>query len=193
VSGAMIHEVYRDLFITGFAFFIDYIIYLNLLIIQGYDNSESFIITQDPLESTVADFWRMVSEQSISTLVMLSDVSTASYSLSGDVISSAGKKISLVRFQVLTAASMMFRVVFWDILPCKMIVDRHFRGAPLNIISVVRSTVWKSGFRNIRIRLFMVVLKNMSLSSVVQLNIQFLSIVHRNLCNKQCQLVIICC
>lgn len=132
--------------------FIDYIIYLNLLIIQGYDNSESFIITQDPLESTVADFWRMVSEQSISTLVMLSDVSTASYSLSGDVISSAGK-----------------------------------------IISVVRSTVWKSGFRNIRIRLFMVVLKNMSLSSVVQLNIQFLSIVRRNLYNKQCQLVIVCC
>jgi hypothetical protein len=26
-----------------------------------------------------------------------------------------------VRFQVLTAASVMFRVVFWDILPCKMI------------------------------------------------------------------------
>lgn len=47
------------------------------LFIQGYDNSESFIITQDPLESTTADFWRMVSEQSISTLVMLSDVSTA--------------------------------------------------------------------------------------------------------------------
>jgi hypothetical protein len=34
-----------------------------------------------------------------------------------------------VRFQVLTAASMMFRVVFWDILPCKIIVDRRFRGA----------------------------------------------------------------
>jgi hypothetical protein len=34
-----------------------------------------------------------------------------------------------VRFQVLTAASMMFRVVFWAILPCKMIVDRRFRGA----------------------------------------------------------------
>jgi hypothetical protein len=24
---------------------------------------------------------------------------------------------------------MMFGVVFWDILPCKMIVDRRFRGA----------------------------------------------------------------
>jgi hypothetical protein len=34
-----------------------------------------------------------------------------------------------VRFQVLTAVSMMFRIVFWDVLPCKMIVDRRFRGA----------------------------------------------------------------
>jgi hypothetical protein len=25
--------------------------------------------------------------------------------------------------------SMMFRAVFWDVLPCKMIVDRRFRGA----------------------------------------------------------------
>jgi hypothetical protein len=33
-----------------------------------------------------------------------------------------------VRFQVLTAASMKFRTVFWDVLPCKIIVDRRFRG-----------------------------------------------------------------
>jgi hypothetical protein len=25
--------------------------------------------------------------------------------------------------------SNIFRVVFWDVLPCKMIVDRRFRGA----------------------------------------------------------------
>jgi hypothetical protein len=36
-----------------------------------------------------------------------------------------------VRFQVLTAASMMFRIVFWDILPCKIIVDRRFRDVLL--------------------------------------------------------------
>jgi hypothetical protein len=24
---------------------------------------------------------------------------------------------------------MVFRIVFWDILPCKMIIDRRFRGA----------------------------------------------------------------
>jgi hypothetical protein len=39
------------------------------------------------------------------------------------------ERYNCVRFQVLTAVSMMFRVVFWDILPCKMIVDLRFRGA----------------------------------------------------------------
>jgi hypothetical protein len=36
-----------------------------------------------------------------------------------------------VTYQILTAVcmKMMFRVVFWDILPCKMIVDRRFRDA----------------------------------------------------------------
>jgi hypothetical protein len=33
-----------------------------------------------------------------------------------------------VRFQVLKAASMKFKIVFWDVLPCKIIVDRRFRG-----------------------------------------------------------------
>lgn len=41
---------------------------------QGYDRSLSFIITQDPLESTVIEFWRMIKEQSITTLVMLSEI-----------------------------------------------------------------------------------------------------------------------
>jgi hypothetical protein len=30
-----------------------------------------------------------------------------------------------VRFQVLTAASMMFRAVFWVILPCRMTIILH--------------------------------------------------------------------
>lgn len=48
--------------------------YINASFIEGYDNSESFIITQDPLETTVPDFWRMISEQCASTIVMLSDL-----------------------------------------------------------------------------------------------------------------------
>ncbi|XP_072401913.1 tyrosine-protein phosphatase 69D isoform X2 [Diabrotica undecimpunctata] len=48
--------------------------YINASFIEGYDNSESFIITQDPLEGTINDFWRMVSEQGISVIVMISEV-----------------------------------------------------------------------------------------------------------------------
>jgi hypothetical protein len=32
----------------------------------------------------------------------------------------------IVRFQVLTAASMMFSAFFWVVLPCKFIVEKHF-------------------------------------------------------------------
>nr|XP_023023889.1 tyrosine-protein phosphatase 69D isoform X2 [Leptinotarsa decemlineata] len=48
--------------------------YINASFIEGYDNRETFIITQDPLESTINDFWRMVSEQGISVIVMLSEL-----------------------------------------------------------------------------------------------------------------------
>lgn len=48
--------------------------YINASFIEGYDNSESFIITQDPMESTIADFWRMVAEQGTSVIVMLSEL-----------------------------------------------------------------------------------------------------------------------
>ncbi|KAJ6635524.1 Tyrosine-protein phosphatase 69D [Pseudolycoriella hygida] len=52
----------------------DHSTYINASFIEGYDNSESFIITQDPLEETIADFWRMVSEQGINTIVMISEI-----------------------------------------------------------------------------------------------------------------------
>lgn len=48
--------------------------YINASFIEGYDNSESFIITQDPMECTINDFWRMISEQGISVVVMLSEL-----------------------------------------------------------------------------------------------------------------------
>jgi hypothetical protein len=37
-------------------------------------------------------------------------------------------KVTHVRFQVLMAASMKFRV-FWDVAPCSLGVDRRLRGA----------------------------------------------------------------
>lgn len=46
----------------------------NSMMLQGYDRSQSFIVTQDPLDTTVVDFWRMIIEQNISTIVMLSEL-----------------------------------------------------------------------------------------------------------------------
>lgn len=48
--------------------------YINASFIEGYDNSESFIIAQDPTDQTIADFWRMILEQGINTIVMISEV-----------------------------------------------------------------------------------------------------------------------
>ncbi|XP_071521092.1 tyrosine-protein phosphatase 69D [Panulirus ornatus] len=48
--------------------------YINASFVTGYDLAESFIVTQDPMENTVADFWRMVFDQEVTTIVMLSEL-----------------------------------------------------------------------------------------------------------------------
>lgn len=52
----------------------DHSSYINASFIQGYDRSLSFIITQDPLACTISEFWRIIKEQSVATVVMLSDM-----------------------------------------------------------------------------------------------------------------------
>uniref|UniRef100_A0A2A4JKP1 protein-tyrosine-phosphatase n=1 Tax=Heliothis virescens TaxID=7102 RepID=A0A2A4JKP1_HELVI len=52
----------------------DFSTYINASFIEAYDNSEGFIITQDPLPNTIMDFWRMVSEHNVTTIVMLSEL-----------------------------------------------------------------------------------------------------------------------
>jgi hypothetical protein len=54
--------------------------------------------------------------------------------------------VGFVRFQVLTAASMKFRSVFWDVLPCKIIVDRRFRGT--NCLNHHSSLMMQAGRRS---------------------------------------------
>jgi len=48
--------------------------YINASYIDGYDKKNAFIATQGPLDSTVADFWRMVVEQDCSIVVMLTSL-----------------------------------------------------------------------------------------------------------------------
>jgi hypothetical protein len=53
-----------------------------------------------------------------------------------------------VRFQVLTAASMMFRIVFWDVLPV-ILHDSTFQKTILNIIVFCfHSLITAKGFSN---------------------------------------------
>lgn len=42
--------------------------------LQGFDRSMTFVVTQDPLDTTVVDFWRMIVEHGVSTIVMLSEL-----------------------------------------------------------------------------------------------------------------------
>ena len=45
--------------------------YINASVIDGFQQKNAFIATQAPLENTVVDFWRMVQEKNIHTIVML--------------------------------------------------------------------------------------------------------------------------
>ena len=53
--------------------------YINASFIEGYFNDESFIITQDPLQDTALDFWRMVVEHNVTTMVRLSGQESQSW------------------------------------------------------------------------------------------------------------------
>ncbi|XP_062599288.1 receptor-type tyrosine-protein phosphatase T-like, partial [Saccostrea cucullata] len=49
-------------------------IYINAVFLPAYKNRHSFIVTQIPLKETVVDFWRLVYQQRVSTIVLLGEV-----------------------------------------------------------------------------------------------------------------------
>ncbi|XP_012557847.2 receptor-type tyrosine-protein phosphatase F isoform X1 [Hydra vulgaris] len=48
--------------------------YINASFIDGYQQREAYILTQAPLETSIHDFWRMVWEYEVFSLVMISSV-----------------------------------------------------------------------------------------------------------------------
>ncbi|XP_056020209.1 uncharacterized protein LOC125669227 isoform X2 [Ostrea edulis] len=47
------------------------LIYINAVFLPAYKTNKSFIVTQMPLRETVNDFWKLLSNQRVSTVVML--------------------------------------------------------------------------------------------------------------------------
>jgi hypothetical protein len=90
----------------------------------GANISDSY--TKAPVHNSIWKLLRCVpTEESKKSWIHLSEIATSECIISGWQSSQINLS-HLVRYQVLTAAGMMFRIVFWDILPCTMIVDHHF-------------------------------------------------------------------
>ncbi|XP_068895202.1 receptor-type tyrosine-protein phosphatase S-like isoform X10 [Tenebrio molitor] len=48
--------------------------YINANYVNGYDTPKAFIATQAPLPTTVQDFWLMICQENVTTIVMLTEV-----------------------------------------------------------------------------------------------------------------------
>lgn len=48
--------------------------YINATWFQGFQKLKEFIITQHPLQDTMLDFWQMIWDHTIQTIVLLSNI-----------------------------------------------------------------------------------------------------------------------
>lgn len=48
--------------------------YINAVEVDGFQCPEMFIATQQPLPNTVSDFWRMIDEKEVTTIVSLNEI-----------------------------------------------------------------------------------------------------------------------
>lgn len=54
--------------------YIYYGVYMCLLLLQGYNEANSYIATQGPIPSTFGEFWRMLWEYDVPTIVMVTNL-----------------------------------------------------------------------------------------------------------------------
>ena len=52
--------------------------YINAVYVDGFRVKDQFIVTQFPLESTISDFWRLISVKTVSLIVVLNEIDEVS-------------------------------------------------------------------------------------------------------------------
>nr|XP_033817343.1 LOW QUALITY PROTEIN: receptor-type tyrosine-protein phosphatase H [Geotrypetes seraphini] len=111
--------------------------YINANYVLGYNSDKEFIATQGPLPDTMGDFWRMVWEQRVGTLVMLTNCTE-------------GSKVKCAHYWPLdytpcTYEDIMVTIINETILPEWTIRDFHLKHAREGSVRSVRHfhyTVW---------------------------------------------------
>ncbi|XP_030053718.1 receptor-type tyrosine-protein phosphatase H isoform X3 [Microcaecilia unicolor] len=111
--------------------------YINANYILGYNSDKEFIATQGPLPDTMGDFWRMVWEQRVGTVVMLTNCTESG-------------KVKCVHYWPLdytpcTYEDIMVTIVNETILPEWTVRDFHLKHAREVGVRAVRHfhyTVW---------------------------------------------------
>uniref|UniRef100_H3BZ23 protein-tyrosine-phosphatase n=1 Tax=Tetraodon nigroviridis TaxID=99883 RepID=H3BZ23_TETNG len=74
--------------------------YINASFVAGYRHSSQFILTQNPLPGTMRDFWRMVWDHGVRTIVSLPAAPSGQEDEEVDLWPQLGRPISFERFRV---------------------------------------------------------------------------------------------
>jgi len=69
------------------------------ILLQGYKRRHEFIITQMPLSTTKADFWRLVEEHDVHTIVMMKNLSKVQVRVQLEILTKTMYKNKYTLFQ----------------------------------------------------------------------------------------------
>lgn len=69
-----ITAAYGQVYLSKYPADDDYSDYINAVRVDGFRCPQQFIVTQQPLKHTVSDFWRMIDEQQVITIVSLNKI-----------------------------------------------------------------------------------------------------------------------
>lgn len=68
---------YGRVYLSRFPVNDEYSDYINAVEVDGFRCPQQFIVTQQPLKETVPEFWRMVDEKEVTTIVSLNKINLA--------------------------------------------------------------------------------------------------------------------